>query len=142
MFDHPIIDVTLGLVLFYVLMSLFASVVQEWISSLWSLRSKILHSSVQNLIGNDYAQKVYEHALIKNLEKKNKLPSYIAPETLSTVLLAIIARGRQRQVALGKCKGHSGLSPTESHIQRDNQGLRRRFVTAFESAGRLSNSYG
>ena len=31
MLDHPIIDVTLGLVFFYVVLSLVASAVQEWI---------------------------------------------------------------------------------------------------------------
>lgn len=92
MFDHPIIDVGIGLIFFYVVLSLVASSVQEWIASLFALRSKNLLSGVQNLIGNDYAKKVYEHPLVKNLSKKNKLPSYIAPETLSSVLLEVIAK--------------------------------------------------
>lgn len=92
MFDHPIIDVTFGLVFFYVVLSLVASAVQEWIASVCAMRSKNLRAGVENLIGNDYAKKVYEHPLIKNLAKKNRLPSYIAPETLSRVLLEVIAR--------------------------------------------------
>ena len=87
MFDHPIIDVTLGLVFFYVVLSLVASAVQEWIASVCAMRSKNLRAGVENLIGNDYAKKVYEHPLIKNMPKRNRLPSYIAPETLSRVLL-------------------------------------------------------
>ena len=75
MFDHPIIDVTLGLVFFYVVLSLVASAVQEWIASVCALRSKNLRSGVENLIGSDYAEKVYQHPLIKNLAKKNRLPS-------------------------------------------------------------------
>ena len=92
MFDHPIIDVTLGLVFFYVVLSLVASAVQEWIASVCALRSRNLRSGVANLIGNDYAERVYQHPLVRNLAKKNKLPSYIAPETLSTVLLEVIAK--------------------------------------------------
>lgn len=92
MLDHPIIDVGIGLIFFYVVLSLVASSVQEWIASLFALRSKNLLSGVQNLIGDDYAKKVYEHPLVKNLSKKNKLPSYIAPETLSSVLLEVIAK--------------------------------------------------
>ena len=92
MLDHPIIDVTLGLVFFYVVLSLVASAVQEWIASVCALRSKNLRSGVENLIGSDYAEKVYQHPLIKNLAKKNRLPSYVAPETFSTVLLEVIAR--------------------------------------------------
>ena len=92
MLDHPIIDVSLGLIFFYVVLSLLASAVQEWIASIFALRSTNLRSGVQNLIGDDYAKKVYGHPLIKNLAKKKKLPSYIAPETLSAVLLEVIAR--------------------------------------------------
>ena len=92
MFDHPIIDVGLGLIFFYVVLSLVASAVQEWIASLCALRSKNLRKGVQNLIGDAYAKKVYEHPLIKNLSKDKKLPSYIAPETLSSVLLEVIAK--------------------------------------------------
>lgn len=92
MFDHPIIDVTLGLVFFYVVLSLVASAVQEWIASLCALRSRNLRTGIENLVGDDYAKEVYSHPLIRNLAKKNRLPSYIAPETLSTVLLEVIAR--------------------------------------------------
>ena len=99
MIDHPIIDVTLGLVFIYVLLSLLASGVQEWIASVCSLRSNTLRSGVQNLIGDNaegncvkYMEKMYDHPLIKNLAKRDKFPSYILPETLSTVLLDVIAR--------------------------------------------------
>ena len=92
MLDHPIIDVSLGLIFFYIILSLVTSAVQEWIASLLALRSKNLRTGVHNLIGDKYAPKVYEHPLIKNLSRKNKLPSYIAPETLSAVLLEVIAR--------------------------------------------------
>ena len=101
MFDHPIIDVTLELVFFFVILSLVASAMQEWIASVFSLRSKNLRSGVENLIGKDYAKKVYGHPLVSNLARKNKLPSYIAPETLSTVLLEVIAQGGKRQVLCG-----------------------------------------
>ncbi len=33
MFEHPILDIGLGLVFFYVILSLVASAVQEWIAS-------------------------------------------------------------------------------------------------------------
>ena len=92
MFDHPIIDVTLGLVLFFVVLSLVASAVQEWIATVCALRSKNLRAGIENLIGDEYAEKVYRHPLIRNLARKDRLRSYIAPETLSSVLLEVIAR--------------------------------------------------
>ena len=70
MFDHPIIDVILGLIFFYVVLSLVASAVQEWFASLLALRTKNLWKGVQTLIGDDYAAKVYAHPLIKQSRKK------------------------------------------------------------------------
>ena len=58
----------------------------------FGLRSRNLHAGVKNLIGNEYAQKIYDHPLIKNLAKRKKLPSYIAPETMSAVLLEVVAK--------------------------------------------------
>ena len=92
MFEHPILDIGLGLMFFYVILSLVASAVQEWIASLLALRARNLRSGIQNLIGGEYAEKLYEHPLVKHLAKKNKLPSYIASETMSSVLLGIVAK--------------------------------------------------
>ena len=59
MLDHPIVDVALGLILLYTVLSLFASVVKEWISTFLGLRAKNLEKGIQTLIGPDYASKLY-----------------------------------------------------------------------------------
>lgn len=97
MFDHPIIDVALGLMLFYIVLSLVVSSVQEWLASALGMRAKNLRAGIENLIdgpgpGSAFARQVYDHPLIKNLAKDKKLPSYIAPETLSAVLLEVVAQ--------------------------------------------------
>lgn len=97
MFDHPIIDVALGLVLLYTLLSLVASGVQELVASARGLRAKNLYKGIANLLdgpGADaqYARLVYEHPLVKNLAKPNNRPSYIPSAMLSAVLLDILAR--------------------------------------------------
>ncbi|MEM7120988.1 MAG: hypothetical protein AAF563_06915 [Pseudomonadota bacterium] len=92
MLDHPAIDIALATILFYIVLSLVASSVQEWIASMLGLRSKNLNAGIKRLIGDQYTQRVYRHPLIANLAKAGKLPSYIDPKTLSTVLLELIAR--------------------------------------------------
>jgi hypothetical protein len=92
MFEHPVIDVALGLIFFYVTLSLVASAVQEWIASFCGLRSTNLEEGIKRLVGDKYAKAVYAHPLIRNLSRQGELPSYIAPETLSTVLLEVLAR--------------------------------------------------
>lgn len=92
MFDHPIVDVALGLIFFFLVMSLLVSAVQEWISSFLGLRSSNLHTGVERLLGSPLAKQVYEHPIIKNLAKDRQRPSYIEPETLSAVVLEVISQ--------------------------------------------------
>lgn len=98
--DNPIIDVAIGLVFFYVLLSLVVSSAQEWIASLWGMRSKNLYEGIRRFIGQEYAQKVYEHPLIRNLSKEGKKPSYIDSHTLSTVLLTLVAKDKKQKAFL------------------------------------------
>ena len=92
MLDSPIVDVAMGLVFFYVTLSLVCSSIQEIIASLFGLRSRNLKKGIENLIGNEYAEAMYDHPLIKGLRKPKKLPSYIKPELFSTVLIDMISR--------------------------------------------------
>ena len=94
MFEHPVFDVTFGLIFIYLILSLVCSAAQELAASVMALRSKNLETGIQTLIGNELAQKVYGHSLIKGLSKDGKLPSYISAETFSTVLLEVVATER------------------------------------------------
>ena len=69
MFDGPIIDVAIGLIFFYVVLSLICSAVQELVASVFGLRSSNLGKGIHNLLGEEYADKVYKHPLIKHLAK-------------------------------------------------------------------------
>ena len=92
MLDHPIVDVALGLILLYSTLSLVASVVKEWISSVFALRAKNLQKGIQNLIGEAHATRLYGHPLISTLAKDKKLPSYIGSGTFASVLVDMLAQ--------------------------------------------------
>ena len=94
MLDSPIVDVALGLVFFYVTLSLVCSSIQEIIASLLRLRSRNLRKGIRNLIGSEYAEAMYDHPLIKGLRKPKKLPSYIKPDIFSTALIDMISRDK------------------------------------------------
>ena len=94
MLDSPIVDVGMGLVFFYVTLSLVCSSIQEIIASLFGLRSRNLKKGIRNLIGSEYAEALYDHPLIKGLRKPKKLPSYIKPEIFSTALIDMISRDK------------------------------------------------
>ncbi len=94
MLDTPIVDVAIGLIFFYVLLSLVCSSIQEIIASIFGLRSKNLEKGIKNLIGSEYARSIYKHPLIKGLRKPGKLPSYIQPEIFTAALLEVVARDK------------------------------------------------
>ena len=100
MLDSPIVDVAMGLVFFYVTLSLVCSSIQEILASLLGLRSRNLKNGIQNLIGSEYAEAMYDHPLIKGLRKPKKLPSYIKPEIFSTALIDMISRDKTDENAI------------------------------------------
>jgi len=99
MLDHPIVDVALGLILLYTVLSLFASVVKEWISTFLGLRATNLKKGIQTLVGADYAAKLYDHPLVSTLATEKKLPSYIGSGTFASALVDLLAHGGEDQPA-------------------------------------------
>ena len=77
MFGSDILDVAIGLVFAYLLLSLLCSVLNEWIAALFSVRSNNLEDGIRKLLkdsasdagpeAEDLADRVYGHALISGL---------------------------------------------------------------------------
>ena len=61
------------------------------------MRAKNLYSGIERFIGKEYASRIYNHSLIKNLAKEKKYPSYISTERFSSVLLDIIAKEKKNK---------------------------------------------
>ena len=127
MLDHPIVDVALGLILLFSSLRLVASVVKEWVSSVFALRAKNLRKGIQTLIGEDHASRLYGHPLVSTLAKEKKLPSYIGSGTFASVLVDLLAHdengkpvvaGRDKATALvdrvkRRCGARTGATCTE-----------------------------
>lgn len=80
MFDHPVNYVGLGLIFFYVVLSLVASAVQEWIANLFALCSRNLQRGYMNI----RSQRIYR--------KTRNCHLNVTPETLTGVLLEVTAK--------------------------------------------------
>lgn len=95
MFGSQILEIAIGIIFIYLLLSLICSAVSELISRALSMRAKNLEDGIRNLLidkeGKEYAKKFYDHPLIKGIERKGKRPSYIPSRTFSLVLMDIIA---------------------------------------------------
>ncbi len=111
MFDSAFIDIALGLMLFFLILSLVCSAVQEWIASAVGLRSRNLRIGIENLVGADIAKSLYSHGQFKSLYKEagwlgqfKKIgssrgvgPSYIEPKRFANILIDVIDRSDEQQ---------------------------------------------
>ena len=99
MLDSPMLDVAIGLVFFYVTLSLVCSSIQEIIAAVFGLRARNLRRGIINLVGNEYARALYDHPLIKGLRKPGRLPSYVSAEIFATALIEVVAQAKARKPA-------------------------------------------
>jgi hypothetical protein len=105
--DLTLLDVAIGLVMIYTLLSLICSTINEGISSFFALRANTLKGALDNLLGSDLAKQVYCHHLVQGLVQPDiwgrwkwtkwigawkRKPSYIPTRTF--VLTLLDATGR------------------------------------------------
>jgi len=104
MFGSAIIDVAIGVVFVYLLLSLVVTASQELIETVIKLRAAHLAKGIEKLLGNGKATEFFNHALIKGLSPNQWLgdgtrkPSYIPSRTFAMTLLDMLATaGEQSQ---------------------------------------------
>jgi hypothetical protein len=95
MLATPVLDVAIGLSLFYLLLGLICTTVSEMIASRWKTRARFLDQGIGRLLGGDDTLKadLYKHPLIKSLAQSDDqiCPSYIPADKFATALLAVLA---------------------------------------------------
>jgi hypothetical protein len=106
MFGSIILDVGVGLILIYLLLSLIASSIREAIAAQLRTRSKMLDKALRSLLGNGSGdaliRSLYEHPLISSLyagdtydaaKKAKTLPSYIPARNFALAIMDLAVRG-------------------------------------------------
>src|SRR6185436_3270152 len=92
MFGSAILDVAIGLIFVFLVMSLIVTAVSELIASKLQLRASNLETGIRNLLhprsNNDSAKpiedltkKIFEHPLVNSLSQPGEKPSYIPSRT-------------------------------------------------------------
>lgn len=96
MFDFEFLDIIIGLVFVYMLLSLLATIVNEIITTIFSLRGKELEKAIQLMLDDDnnnkvLANKFYQQPLIQKFaERKDNKPSYLTRYNFSKTLLDLL----------------------------------------------------
>ncbi|UWZ84767.1 hypothetical protein [Occallatibacter riparius] len=101
MFGSNVIDIAIGLVSLFLLLSLIASAVNELIEGVFKKRAQALEKGIKELVGSvdagDFVSKLYDHGLINSLFRgkyettvKKKLPSYIPSRNFALALIDLV----------------------------------------------------
>ena len=165
MLNNKVLEIFIGLVFTYTLYSLFATIINEIIASLFRLRAKMLERAIKRMLTDDASNstlksalfdKFFKHPLIKymnNGRKFSRVPSYLSSTNFSKALFDILmdadttnAGGLFHQIK----GGIDSLAPknTDQNCSSDTMTLLRSFAkdangdidTFSEKCGRLFNT--
>ena len=104
MFGSQVLEVVIGLVLMYLLLSLICSSIREGVEACLKARAGDLQRGIRELFqdrdGTGLTKELYEHPLVYGLfkgeyspGKSGNLPSYIPSRSFAVALLDIVSRG-------------------------------------------------
>jgi hypothetical protein len=101
MLGSTILDVAIGLIFVFLVMSIIITAVSELIASGLKWRAKNLEEGIRNLLqprlskgdtpAHDIADKIYAHPLVNSLSRAGGKPSYIPSRTFALSLLDVLA---------------------------------------------------
>lgn len=117
------LDVVVGLVFVYLLLSIICTAANEMIASLLSLRGRILAKGISNLFADERIKGLdelfYDHPLIKSLSRGTKKPSYIPARTFALAFLDGIAPVKGDGAAvMSEIKAAANGLPDDSELRR------------------------
>ena len=90
---EAILDVAIGMIFMWLILSVATMSIQEWIASYLKWRANDLEAAIRRLLGNNqlWAEQLYAHPLIQGLSKKNgKKPSYMPANKFALALTDIV----------------------------------------------------
>ncbi|MDX6501386.1 MAG: hypothetical protein QOG23_4646 [Blastocatellia bacterium] len=121
MFNSQILDVAIGMIFVYLLLSLMCSAANEIIESLLKKRAKHLEQGLRELLQNkELVAKVYNHSLVNGLfggqykPQSRKLPSYIPSENFALALMDLVLPGQAGSATAKSGAADAMISSTPS----------------------------
>jgi hypothetical protein len=123
MFGSTVLEVVIGLVFIYLLLSIICTAANEIVAALFSLRAKNLAKGIANLLADKRVKGLvelfYDHPLIKGLSRGTKKPSYIPAHTFALAFLDGIAPAKGDGAAvITEIKAAVNGLPGDSELKR------------------------
>src|SRR5208282_3901430 len=141
MFGSNALEIAIGLVFIFLLLSLLCSVINEGIAAGIEQRGKTLLEGVKNLLNDpeftSLAQNVYNHGLIggvmegvTDFTKTNRLPSYIAPTNFALALMDILGSQGAGQAVVEQKQKELIIEQEKSAAEPANEVLKKAVADA------------
>ena len=99
MYLQEILEVVIGLVFMWLVLSIAAMSIQEWMGNVFAWRAKALKKSIRGMLTNtELTKELYKHPLIVSLSptsksgRKTRLPSYIPSDKFASALFDIVTQ--------------------------------------------------
>ena len=90
---EAILDVAIGMIFVWLILSVATMSIQEWVASYLKWRANDLETAIRRLLGNNqlWAEQLYAHPLIQGLSKKTgRKPSYIPANKFALALTDVV----------------------------------------------------
>ncbi len=118
MFGSTIIDVAIGVVFVFFLLSVVASHVNDLIAKLMDWRSKDLDRHIRQMLADpELANKVMNHPLVTGLQSKpGRTPSYIPSNTFALAVFEALVPSAGKQTVIGTVRTEVAKT-ADSNIQ-------------------------
>jgi hypothetical protein len=105
MYLEALLEVIIGMVFIWLVISTATMQLQEWIASIFHLRARDLQNAIQGMLGSrNLALLFYDHPIIRGLSPKSNgkiyKPSYIPANEFSTVLLNLLLNASSESAML------------------------------------------
>ena len=96
MFGLQSLDIVIGLIFIYFVLSIICTAANEIIARLFQLRANNLAEGIQNLLSDpkipNLSEKFFEHPLIQSLCRGTKKPSYIPSKTFALTFIDLVLK--------------------------------------------------
>ena len=126
-----ILEVAIGMVFVWLVLSVAAMQIQEWIGSAFAWRAQFLEKGIRNMLGSDeLVNEFYNHPLILSLSEPGKnpgqyrRPSYIPANKFSAVMMDILTNhGKDSSETVSGIPSQNEMVGNIQAVKQDNPGL-------------------
>jgi hypothetical protein len=140
LFNSTVLEVAIGLVFVYLLLSILCTSANEWVAAMTRRRGEMLRKGIRQLLENQpipgdsdpegFLREFYKHPLISSMMHDKHHPTYLAPRTFAAVVTDILTATKPGSVEFADFEnGGKGLSEGNvkkavlALVQRSNKDL-------------------